>query len=194
MRLIFPKSRITQPISRAVHDPMSHTSRTLLETRRFSVVETEVTRPDGQQAHLSFVRHPGSVAILPLVDSNHICLIRSRRLTVGQTLIEIPAGTREPNETPLETAHRELIEETGYRAGVMKELIAYYPSPGITDERIWLYVAEKLTAGEPAREPNEEIENLIVPIQEAIDMLERHEIQDGKTMVALLCFLRAYHQ
>ena len=92
---------------------------------------------------------------------SHVCLIRSRRLTVGETLIEVPAGTREPDETPLETAHRELAEETGYRAAHFEELINFYPSPGISNERMWLFVA-RAHAGQPAREANEEIENLVV--------------------------------
>ena len=98
------------------------TERTLLKTRRFTVVQQTLTRPDGQIASLEFVRHPGSVAILPLLDDGRVCLIRSRRLTVDQTLIELPAGTREPDESPLETARRELVEETGYRAAQFDEL------------------------------------------------------------------------
>ena len=116
---------------------MQNTERTLLETRRFSVVEQTIERPNGSRASLSFIRHPGSVAILPMVDDEHVCLIHSRRLTVDKTLIEVPAGTREPNEPPLETAVRELAEETGYRAAQFKELLAFYPAPGITDERMW---------------------------------------------------------
>src|SRR5437868_12662785 len=116
---------------------MDSDERTLLESRRFRVVEKAVTRPDGQAASLQFVRHPGSVTILPILDDGRVCLIRSRRLTVGETLIEVPAGTREPNESPLETARRELAEETGYRASTFDELVAYYPSPGILSERMW---------------------------------------------------------
>ena len=76
---------------------MPNDERTLLESRRFTVVEKAVTRPDGQAASCQYVRHPGSVAILPLLDDGRVCLIRSRRLTVNQTLIEVPAGTREPD-------------------------------------------------------------------------------------------------
>ena len=83
------------------------------------MVEKTVTRADGQVASVQFVKHLGSVAILPLLDDGSVCLIRSRRLTVGETLIEVPAGTREPDESPLETARRELAEETGYRAEVV---------------------------------------------------------------------------
>ena len=92
-------------------------SQTLLET--IAVQSRRTNRHAAGRPQLpacQYVVHPGSVAILPLVDDGHLCLIRSRRLTVGQTLIEVPAGTREPGETPLETARRELEEETGYRA------------------------------------------------------------------------------
>jgi ADP-ribose diphosphatase len=163
---------------------------TLLDARRFQVVKQTVTRPDGRTASVSYVVHPGSVAILPLVDDTHLCLIRNRRLTVGQTIIEVPAGTREPGEPPLETARRELEEETGYRASKWEELIQFYASPGILSERMHVYVARGLTAGEPRREANEEIENLVVSWDEALAMVDRGEIVDGKTIIALLTYRR----
>jgi ADP-ribose pyrophosphatase len=169
---------------------MSNGRRTLCETRRFSVVELRCTRRDGKPATCEFITHPGSVAILPLVDEHRVCLIRSRRLTVGETLIELPAGTREPDEPPSETARRELAEETGYRAARFDELVSFYPSPGISNERMWVYVAHGLTAGEPKLEPNEEIENLVVTWDVALSMIERGEIRDGKTIVALLTYQR----
>ena len=101
---------------------MSGKLQTLLETRRFRVVEETVSREDGQTASLQYVVHPGSVAILPLVDDEHVCLIRNRRLTVQATIVEIPAGTREPGEPPLDSARRELEEETGYRAAHWEKL------------------------------------------------------------------------
>ena len=164
--------------------------RTLLETRRFAVVERIVVRPDGQSASCQFVKHPGSVAILPLLDDGRVCLIRSRRLTVDQTLIEIPAGTREPDESPPETARRELAEETGYRAAQFDELVTYYPSPGVLSEQMWLYVARGLTPGPHAREPNEEIENLVVSWDDALSMIDRGEIRDGKSLAAILLWER----
>jgi ADP-ribose pyrophosphatase len=169
---------------------MPNDEQTLLKARRFTVVEKTVTRADGQTASVQFVRHMGSVAILPVLDDGRICLIRSRRLTVGETLIELPAGTREPNEEPLETARRELAEETGFRAKSFEELTAYFPSPGELSERMRIFVAKGLTEGPPAREANEEIENLVVSWEEALAMVDRREIHDGKTIVALL----AYHR
>jgi ADP-ribose pyrophosphatase len=169
---------------------MPNDEQTILKGRRFTVVEKTVTRRDGQVASVQYVKHLGSVAVLPLLDGDRVCLIRSRRLTVDQTLIEVPAGTREPDETPLETARRELTEETGYRATSFEELVAYYPSPGVLSERIWIFVAKGLTAGQHAREANEEIENLIVSWDEALAMIDSREIQDGKTIVALLTYHR----
>jgi ADP-ribose pyrophosphatase len=169
---------------------MPNDEQTLFRSRRFTVVEKTVTRGDGQVASVQYAKHPGSVAILPLLDDGSVCLIRSRRLTVDETLIEIPAGTREPDESPLETARRELIEETGYRAGSLEELVAYFPSPGVLSERMWIFVAKGLTAGPSAREANEEIENYVVSWDDALAMLDSREIQDGKTIVALL----AYHR
>jgi ADP-ribose pyrophosphatase len=169
---------------------MPNDEQTLWKSRRFTVVEKTVTRSDGQVASCQYVKHLGSVAILPLLDGDRVCLIRSRRLTVGETLIEVPAGTREPDESPVDTARRELAEETGYRAASFEEVVAYYPSPGVLSERIWIVVAKGLTAGSPAREANEEIENLVVSWDEALAMVDSREIQDGKTIVALLTYHR----
>jgi len=169
---------------------MSDSIERLLETSRFAVVEESIARQDGRVAKCQYVVHPGAVAILPLVDQDHLCLIRNHRLTVRKTLWEIPAGTREPNEGPLETARRELEEETGYRAGRWEPLVEFFPSPGTSSERIHVFVASELTAGEPRREENEEIENAIVSWDDALAMLDRGEIEDGKTIVALLAYAR----
>ena len=170
---------------------MSESERVLLENRRFAVVEKTIVRTDGESASCRFVRHGGSVAILPILDDGCVCLIHSRRVTVDDTLIEIPAGTREPNEEPIKTAARELAEETGYRAGKLEELTSYYPSPGILSERMWIFVARDLTEGEPAREANEQIENHVVRWEEALAKVDNGEIHDGKTIIALLSHERA---
>ena len=88
----------------------------LLATPRFSVESVEVAAADGTLHRREIVRHPGSVAIVPVVDDNHVCLIRNFRASAGRILVEIPAGTLEPGEDPQAAAHRELAEETGYRA------------------------------------------------------------------------------
>ncbi len=167
-----------------------NTARILLTTPRFRVETAVRTKSDGTQHERAVVRHPGAVVILPLIDQQHVCLIRNYRVAVAQTLIELPAGTLEPSEDPAVTAHRELIEETGYRADKIDRLHEFFLSPGILDERMHLFLATQLTAGPAQREPNEEIENLVVSWSEAMQWVMDGTIQDAKTMVALLYFDR----
>ena len=165
---------------------MNGDSQTLMRTDRFSVQRVSHQGSDGQLHQREVIRHPGSVVILPIVDTKHVCLIRNYRVSVDQYLIELPAGTREPNEEPLQTASRELIEETGYRAGRMTPLASFYAAPGILDERMHLFVAEDLTMGTPQREANERIENVVVSWEQAFAMVRRNEIVDAKTIAGLL--------
>src|SRR5438128_1640385 len=102
---------------------------------------------DGQPIERDIILHPGAVAILPLVDAERVCLLRNRRPNVAATLIEIPAGTLEAGEAPEQAAPRELAEETGYRAGRLRKLTEFFPSPGVLAECTHLFVAEELSAG-----------------------------------------------
>lgn len=145
---------------------------------------------DGREHQREVIRHPGAVTILPLIDDDNVCLIKNYRDAVGSTLIELPAGTLEPREDPAATAVRELIEETGYRAAQWEYLHCFYMSPGILDERMYLYAANQLSAGDAQREPSEQIENLVVPWKEAITMVFDGRIQDAKTIVGLLFYDR----
>jgi ADP-ribose diphosphatase len=165
---------------------MAQDSKLLLAAAKFRVVRESVNSPSGQVKTREIIRHPGACVILPLLDDGRVCLIRNWRFAVGQTLIELPAGTLEPPEPPEVTAERELIEETGYRAKRIQFLHAFFLSPGILDEKMHLYLATGLTEGETAREEGEEIENWLVPCDEAIAMIFRREIQDAKTIVGLL--------
>ncbi|MEO8494333.1 MAG: NUDIX hydrolase [Planctomycetota bacterium] len=165
-------------------------SEPLLVTSRFRVEEVARRTPDGQIRTRAVVRHPGAVTIIPMVDDDRVCLIRNFRVSVNQTLIELPAGTLEPPEPPEQAADRELREETGYRAGTMRELHGFYLSPGILDERMHLFVATDLESIGTAREPGEEIENLVVTWREAMQLVESREIQDAKTIVGLLLYDR----
>ena len=162
----------------------------LLKTDRFMVARIEQNLKNGTTVRREIVRHLGSVVVLPLVDRDHICLIRNHRISVDQTLIELPAGTLEMGEIPRSCAVRELAEETGYHAREMSHLLDFYPAPGILDERMHLFVASGLTAGTPQREVNEEIENLVVTWDEAGHLIESNEIQDGKTVIGLLYYLQ----
>lgn len=155
----------------------------LLRTPKFKVVQK--VDSTGSSA---IIRHPGAVVILPLVGGDQICLISNRRKAVNRTLIELPAGTREPNETPLETAERELTEETGYRAKSMQPLFDYFVSPGILDERMYSFVAEGLEPGPKQLMDDEDIETMVVPFSDAIDWIRQGKIEDAKSIATLLYF------
>ena len=113
---------------------MSNDPRTVFRGRRFNVVEVVETSSDGKPHTRQFMELPGAVVIIPFVDDDHICLIRNLRVAVGETLIELPAGTRETGELPEQTAKRELLEETGYRTERVEQVNSFFPSPGVMNE------------------------------------------------------------
>ncbi len=162
----------------------------LLTAKRFQVVRQAQTARDGSIHWRETVQHPGSVAIVPLVDAGHVVLIRNFRIAVGRTLWEIPAGTLDHDEPPRATAERELIEETGYRAGRIELLTELAMSPGILNERMHVYVATELTPGPTALEPGEDIATSVLAWPDALAMIERGEIHDAKTVAGLLFYDR----
>lgn len=165
---------------------MSESEELLLTATKFRVVRKAAVLPNGQIKQREIVRHPGACVIVPLLDDGRVCLIRNWRIAVEKTLIELPAGTLEPPEPPEVTAARELSEETGFQARRIELLHAFYLSPGILDERMHLYLATGLTAGLPRREAGEEIENWLLPWDEAMALVRSGRIEDAKTLVGLL--------
>jgi ADP-ribose pyrophosphatase len=162
-------------------------ARTIVHTgRKIQVAIEESVGRGGQIVRRDVVLHPGAVAILPLVDAEHVCLLRNVRPATGETLWEIPAGTLEPNEPIEQAAARELAEETGYRAGRLHKLHAFYPSPGILSERTHLFLAEELTQGEMHLEADEAIEPHVVAWSQALAWCLDGTIRDAKTLVAIL--------
>lgn len=162
----------------------------LLETRRFRVVRRTQQLPDGKLSTREVIEHPGAVAIIPLVDDDHVCLIRNYRLAIQKWLLEIPAGTLEPGEDPADTARRELAEETGYTAQTIAPLCQLVFSPGILHERMHIYVATGLSPGPTSLEFGEQIAMQVMPLAEILAMIERGEVEDAKTVAALLLFER----
>ena len=145
---------------------------------------------DGNLIQRDVVIHPGAVAILPLVDENHVCLLRNRRPVVGETLLEIPAGTLEPGESPDLAGPRELAEETGYQAARWEKLAEFYPSPGVLSERTHLYLARDLTPGPMNLEQDEDLEPCVIPWAEEEQMALNGTLRDAKTLVAILLWSR----
>src|SRR5262245_30660770 len=146
--------------------------------------------PDGRQVQRDIVLHPGAVAILPLVDAGHVCLLQNHRFISGETLWEVPAGTLEPGESPDRAAVRELAEETGYQATHCRKLTDFYPSPGVLSERTHLFLAEGLTPGPMRLEPEEELHPHVIRWEDALTWALTGQLRDAKTLVALLLWDR----
>ena len=131
------------------------------------------------------VEHVGGVCIIARPTPDAIVLVKQHRHAVDQDLWEVPAGMIEPGEPPLETARRELIEETGYRAESLRFLWSMYTTPGFCEERIHFFAAEGLTSGPPAPEDDEDFELRTWPLSEAWSLVESDQLRDAKTQVAL---------
>ena len=141
---------------------------------------------DGSMREREVVVHRGAVALVPMVDADHVCLLRNVRHSIGETLIEIPAGTIDPGESPDSTAPRELAEETGYRAGKITRVAEWFVSPGFLTERMFLYVCEDLTPGPTDHQPDEQLQPWVVPWDEAVRMTTDGRMRDAKSMLAIL--------
>ncbi|MBX9623916.1 MAG: NUDIX hydrolase [Gemmataceae bacterium] len=158
--------------------------------RKVTVAVDTFTAPDGTTIRRDCIQHPGAVVILPVLDGDHVVLLRNHRWVVGETLWEVPAGTREPNEPLEDCARRELLEETGYTAERWRSLGYLFASPGVMDEKLHLFVAEGLTAGEARPEADEELEPVTVRLDEAVRMCLAGEVKDAKTITMLLLWER----
>jgi ADP-ribose diphosphatase len=134
------------------------------------------------------VEHPGAVAIVPVDAEGGLVLVRQLREPARAQLLELPAGTLEKGESPLATAKRELAEETGLSGGRWRELASFYTTPGFCREYMHLFLAEDLDAGEAQQEADEAIELVRIP-RDALETI-LVEIEDAKTLVGLLLYLR----
>ncbi len=168
--------------------PTPPARRVIYRGKKIDLALQPVRLSDGTFKDREVVVHRGAVALVPMVDSDHVCLLRNERYSVEETLIEVPAGTIDEGETADSTAPRELAEETGYRAGRITRIAEWWVSPGVFTERMYLYLCEDLTPGPTEHQPDEHLEPMIVQWDEAIGMIHDGRIIDAKTIVALtLC-------
>ena len=158
-------------------------SEEICRTPIFWVTMDRAVEPGGFEIKRAIVQHAGSAVIMPVDAQERVLLVRQYRLPARAYLWELSAGRIDPGETPLKTAKRELIEETGFRARKWSKLGAFFASPGYVAERMTIFAAQDLTAGEATPMEDERIETRWFPMREIAAMIESGRIQDAKTIV-----------
>lgn len=143
--------------------------------------------PDGKPCKREVVEHPGGAAVLCVQDGNAV-LVRQYRYAYGEELLEIPAGKLEKGEDPMSAARRELEEETGLRAGKLELLYVLYPTPGYTNEKIYIYLADEVSPAVRHLDEDEFLDVVRLPVDELLGRIERGELRDGKTAVGALLY------
>ncbi len=158
----------------------------LLRTPVFWVTTDIAIDPEGYEIKRAIVQHGGSAVAMPIDDRKRVLLVRQFRLPARKYLWELPAGRVDPGETPLKAAKRELKEETGYRAKKFEKLTEFYGSPGFLAEKMTIYMATGLTAGEQTPMEDERIETRWFNSKEMEAMILGGEIPDAKTQIGYL--------
>jgi ADP-ribose pyrophosphatase len=165
--------------------PKIISSQKVFEGRVFNVTVDTVS--EGELTYQrEVVHHHGSAVILPIFDDGTVALVRQYRHPAVRYLLEAPAGTLDDGERPDDGAARELQEELGLRAGRMEKLSEFFVSPGFCEEKMWVFLASDLTQGPQQLEDDENLEVVRLPIGDALEMITSGEIQDAKTIIALM--------
>ena len=158
----------------------------ILHTGRiFSLMNENYTLDNGVTSDMDFIRHPGAAAMVPMLNNLEVVLIKQYRHAIREFIWEIPAGTLDPNESPITCAGRELIEEIGYSATDWHQLGTITPLPGCSDERIHIFLALDLKPAEQNLDDDEMINVHKMNLSEAMQMILAGEISDGKTISGL---------
>jgi 8-oxo-dGTP pyrophosphatase MutT (NUDIX family) len=161
-------------------------TRTVFRGRVITVNVETVRLPNDHVTDLEIIHHPGGAAIVAIDREGRVCLIRQFRHAAGGWIWELPAGKLEPHEPPLETARRELVEETGTSARSWRSLGPYVSSPGVFTEIVHLYLAQELESANMSHEAGELIEVHWVDLEQACSRALDGDINDGKTALGLL--------
>ncbi|MBI1976922.1 MAG: NUDIX hydrolase [Candidatus Omnitrophica bacterium] len=165
---------------------------TVFQGKKFSVTVEDVTLPNGNPAKMEVIHHPGSVVIIPWLGGNRYILLHQYRHCLGKAIWEFPAGTREAKEPAEACAYRELIEETGYRAGNLKKILEFYATPGVTTEKMDMFLASNLEKA-PYRNLDEDeiLEPKVFKLAEMEKMIQKKQIVDAKTILGVWYLLRS---
>ena len=161
-------------------------SRLLFESRWFNLRQDEVTLPAGEEITYSVIEHPGYAMVVPLLPDGRVILERVFRYPLQRTLLECPSGGLD-GDPPEVGARRELEEETGWRAGRLEPLGAFYGSDGISDERFHVFLATELEeTGRISREATEQMEIVFMPLEEAAELALTGRVEDGPSALSLI--------
>lgn len=160
-------------------------TKTIYEGKVFTLAADNITLPNGVTTDIDIIRHPGASAMVPMLNKNTVLLVKQYRYAAGGFIWEIPAGTLNPGESPIECAKRELVEETGYSADKLEKLTEIVPVPGYSDERIHLYLATGLVKAVQNLDRDEMLDVHEVKIEAALEMIAKGEIIDSKTISGL---------
>jgi len=150
------------------------------------LTEDRVRLENGAETTREIIHHNGASAIVAFDEDDRLLLVRQFRYAVGEELLELPAGKIDPGETPIECAARELVEETGYRAGKLTELGVIYPAAAYTSESVYLFYAENLTKAQQHLDEDEFLTVEHMDFSQALDMVMNNEIPDSKTQIGIL--------
>ncbi|MEM1211323.1 MAG: NUDIX hydrolase [Planctomycetota bacterium] len=165
---------------------------TLIQGVRLTVKRTTVLDPAGQPHTREIAEVADAVVILPLLDNGDVVLIQNRRFAVNQTLWELPAGTIEAGEVPADCAGRELEEETGYKPATITPLTSFFPTPGFCTEKLHAFLATGLTPTQQSLDPTEAITPHPTPLEQTMNMIRNGEIEDAKSIAAILFYTSFY--
>jgi len=161
-------------------------SETVYHGRAFNVRRDEIRLPDGKAARLDIVDHVGAVTLVPVDDQRRIWFVRQYRHPAGEVLLELPAGTIEPGEPPLECARREIREEIGMAAGRLEPLGEYFLAPGYSSEYMHVFLATGLHPDPLPGDTDEFLSTEAIPVEEVYRMAEKGKIRDAKTLASLM--------
>jgi ADP-ribose pyrophosphatase len=165
-------------------------SATIYEGLVFGIRRDEVIEPSGVRTTREVITHPGSVVVLPVLPDGRILLIQQYRHAARQYLWELVAGRVDPGETPKVAAARELIEETGYRAKRFRVFLDIFPTPGFLEERMFILLAEGLTAGQAEPEEDERILSRVYNRKQLEEMIRSGKLRDAKSIAGILYYFR----
>lgn len=156
----------------------------------FGVRRDEVLEPTGVRVTREVVTHPGSVVVMPVLPDGRIILIRQYRHAARQFLWELVAGRMDPGENVRQAAARELIEETGYRAKRLRIFLDLFPTPGFLEERMYILIAEDITAGKAEPEEDEKINAKAFTRTALQKMIQTGVLRDAKSIAGLLYYFQ----